>query len=109
MLIWSGWGLLVLIITGVNAFLIEGITETISKNDTFYQDHSWTFTVVLIISAIMCWFLGRKLNNKSTKVLIDPETGEQYIEKGGRHRLFWIRMENWAPILVVAGVLNLFT
>jgi len=108
MLIWSGWGILVLIITSVNSFIMLGLVEIITKDTTFYQNNSWLFTVALIISGIICWFLGKRLNKPPTRILIDKETGQEFRESGGKHRLFFIKMEHWAPILVIIGIINLF-
>lgn len=108
MIIWSGWGILVLIITGVNTFIMIGLIETITKDPNLYENSSWPFTVVLIVSGIMCWFLGKKLNKPSTRIFIDKETGEEFREPKRKHRLFFIKMEYWAPILVIIGLINLF-
>ncbi len=58
-----------------------------------------------MLAAIPVWIIGRKKNAKTTRALIDPETGEDVsLESGGGHELFFLPMEYWAPIMVVLAI-----
>ena len=103
MLIWSGWGILVLIITFIVAFFMDGISKSTGINSDL------TFALGLIFSGLICWFLGKRLNRPSDKIYINKETGEEVREKNGKHRLFFIKMEYWAPVLIFFGIIGITT
>jgi hypothetical protein len=107
MIIWRGLGFLVAIISFLCLVLAEAIVESIYNNESYYQDHGWPAATGLVIAAAILWPLGRKLNQEKAKVLVDKETGEELIlEK--HHDFFFIRMEYWAPILIVIGIVFIF-
>lgn len=102
MIIWKGWGVLVAVFAiaamVIGQYLQGGDnTEMMSTSQIFI----WR-SVPLLLAAIPVWIIGKKLNTKTEKTLIDPDTGENVsLQSGGGHELFFIPMEYWAPILVV--------
>ncbi|WP_010233578.1 hypothetical protein [Clostridium arbusti] len=107
MIIWSGWGFLVAIILFINSFIGELLCRYITGNNEYYQQNSWPLTVVLILTGVICWFLGKYLNKPNDKVYIDKQTGKE-VRLSKTHKLFFIKMEYWGPILVIIGLVNLF-
>lgn len=71
----------------------------------YYTLSKWPISVALFIAAIVVWFLGKKVNKNAERILIDPNTGQE-VKLVNTHSLFWIRVEYWAPILVVIGIIN---
>ncbi|MCE5171204.1 hypothetical protein LQV63_18045 [Paenibacillus profundus] len=55
---------------------------------------------------VIIWYAGKALNTGSGKVLIDPETGQQY-QMGTQHSLFFVPMQFWGPIGIVIGIILL--
>jgi len=108
MIIWSGWGFLVAIIVIINTLLGKVIFGSITRDTTYFQDHSWPMAVMLIISGVMSWYLGKYINKPNGKVYIDAETGEK-VMFNKKHSLFFIKMEYWGPILGVIAIVTLFT
>jgi FtsH-binding integral membrane protein len=108
MIIWSGWGVLVAIIVFVSSLIMEILVESIQGSSSFYQQQNWPMTLALVISGVICWFLGKQLNKPSDRVLLDKETGEEVKLSGARHKLFFIKMEYWGLILIIIGIINLF-
>ena len=47
-----------------------------------------------LASIVTLGFLGRWLNNRPERVLIDVESGERLVYKP-RHSLFWIPLQYW--------------
>ena len=96
MLIWSGWGILIpLIVVLVSGFF------AIAGGD----DHAGTgLAIGLILSGVIVWTVGKKLNGKQDRTLIDPETGQPVRVKAGRHSLFFIPMQWWAPVCAALGI-----
>ena len=108
MIIWSGYGFLVAIVVFVSSLVMNLLTDAITGNENFYGQANLPFTTSLILSGIICWFLGRYLNKPGEKTLVDKESGEEVVLSSARHRLFFIKMEYWGPILAVLGIINLF-
>lgn len=78
MIIWSGWGFLVAVILLINSAIGEVLCRVITKNNHYYQQHNWPITIVFILTGIICWFLGKYLNDKRNgKVYIDKESGNE--------------------------------
>ena len=107
MIIWSGWGFLIAIIIFINSLIGELLCRVITRDNQYYQQHNWPITVVLIISGVICWFLGKYLNSSNGKLYIDKETGEE-VQISKKHTFFFIKMEYWGPILGVIGLVTLF-
>ena len=100
MIIWSGWGILVVLIV-----VLVGGLGAIAGGD----DHAGTgLAVGLILSAVFIWILGKRFNSKQDRTLLEPETGREVVVKATRHSLFFIPMQWWAPVVAGLGVALLF-
>ncbi|ACN13534.1 hypothetical protein HRM2_04160 [Desulforapulum autotrophicum HRM2] len=93
MLVWKGWGIVVpLVYVGVviaarEASRAAGISDNIAI---------WAG---VILSAVLVWFAGRKLNDPSkAKRVFDAETGQEML-LCDTHTFFWIKAEYWAFII----------
>jgi hypothetical protein len=60
-------------------------------------------SISLIVSSVLTWLVGRKLNANPIKMLLDPETNQQYIMRK-EHSLFFIKMEYWAIPQALLGI-----
>jgi len=96
MVVWRGWGLLVVIEFAIIFASIRemGLGEPI------------TGLSAGVLAAVVIWFTGRWFNNPAKdREVIDTQTGEQ-IRLANRHTLFWIPMEWWAvPVALFGAVL----
>ncbi|HEX7186242.1 MAG TPA: hypothetical protein VF756_30735 [Thermoanaerobaculia bacterium] len=92
MIIWSEWGFLVAVIVFVSSLLMEIAVESRFNDDSYYQTQAWPLALALVIAGAICWFWGKGLN-----------------QAGSRHRLFFIPMQYWGPILGVIAVVVFFT
>lgn len=107
MIIWSGLGFLVAVITFGCLLATEALVEAWFQDDRYYQAHGWPKLVAFVVAAVIVGVVGQKLKRRPGKVLIDPETGSEVIV-GRNNTFFFIPMEYWAPILLVLGVIFLF-
>ena len=107
MIIWNGMGFLVAVIGFGCLLATEFITEAAYKDDRYYQMHGWPKLAAFLVAGVIVWFLGRYLNSKGARRLIDPETNQEVWLKRN-HSFFFIRMEYWGPIFVVLGVVFYF-
>ena len=107
MIIWSGWGILVPVIVIGTSLIMEIVTEAAFNDDSYYQSQSWPLALTLVVSGILVWFIGKSLNSKSERVVIDKQTGEELVLNASNHRLFFVKMEYWSPVLLAAAILVL--
>jgi hypothetical protein len=104
MIIWRGFGILVVLITALALVLMQWFGNTLPGGYSAYRQ--WLFPIGLLLAAAITWPLGRYLNGQPGRVLVDPQTGQQ-VTLRREHSLFFIRMEYWAAVLA-AGALVLF-
>jgi hypothetical protein len=95
MIIWSGWGFLVLVIGLACFILTEMSVGSLMQDDRYFRAHGWPKFVAGAVAAVLTWFIGRALNRARPG-------------RGGSHSLFFIPMEYWAVLFLALGVLALF-
>jgi hypothetical protein len=103
MLIWSGWGIAVPVITFAFLLLLDWATGAYFEDTSYYAENGWPKFVAVALAALVVWFLGRYLNADKGRVLVDPATQETVVLKR-THTFFWLRIEYWAPLLIVLGI-----
>ncbi len=97
MVVWTGAGILVLLVA------LIGWALGVSLGGSHFGG-----PIGLLASGGLLWLVGRKLNNPSNdRILYDPATGAE-VRAGKRHTLFWIRMEHWGVLVVIMGVVAFF-
>ena len=106
MIIWRGLGFLVAVIVFANSLIANLITNIITGSETYWEEHQWPLALSLVVSAIICWFLGKYLDGRKGRILIDKETGEE-VRVGSVHELFFINVHLWGPILLIFAVIEL--
>jgi len=111
MIIWSGWGFLVVIIGGVSLVVTQLTVNAAMHDNLYYTNNSWPKFLALVIAAVITWPVGRAINRqRPVRRSFDDQSGQWVVQYGGGgHTLFFIPMEYWAPILVVIGVIFAFT
>jgi hypothetical protein len=103
-IIWSGWGFLVAVIVFGASLTMEIVTEAVVGDDRFYQVQAWPFALALALSGVIIWIVGKYLQARGARVVIDKATGQE-LTIGGRDRFFFIPMHYWGPVLIaLAGL-----
>jgi hypothetical protein len=102
MIIWRGWGILVLLIAALFQWLGYAISSGLGYGP-LEGDAQIIGYLLFLPAAVLLWFLGRYLNKP--KVYTDKATGQQVYSKGGRHSLFYIPIEYWAFIYVLLAII----
>ena len=103
MIIWNGLGFLVAVFVFGAALLCNLAFDAI-WGAGYYEAHKWTIGVVMFIAAAFSWVVGSFLRNRTAQTVIDKATGKEIILDRAAHRLFFIPMRYWGPILAVIGV-----
>lgn len=106
MIVWRGWGILVVIVAALAVALVRGVTVALFGAGTYDRQGAWLLPLSLTLAAPIVWPLGRFLNGRDARTLVDPATGQRVTLRPD-HSLFFIRMEYWAIILVLVAVASL--
>ena len=65
MIIWKGWGFLVAVFVFGASLAMELITESMMKDDTFYQREAWPLALAFVVAGVVTWFVGSALNKSA--------------------------------------------
>lgn len=103
MIIWRGLGILVAVICFAALILTEKVSENITGDDQFYQQHGWVVLIGLLVAATLTYGLHRLLRLQKGRVVIDKETGEEIV-LSPKHSLFFIPVQLWPAVFVILGL-----
>lgn len=107
MIIWTGWGILVLLFFGLSTVFGGFLGGMLFPQDKVLK--SLTMSLAIISASFLLWKIGRSLNSeKKNRVLLDKNTNKEIILKPS-HKLFFIKMEYWAILMGIIGVLSIFS
>jgi hypothetical protein len=95
MLIWTGWGILVVPIAAALSFLGVGFAQLVNLNA-----EAGVF-IGLPLACVAVWYVGNHLNRPVEGY--HPRTGERVIYRN-QHTLFWIPMQYFAFIGAAFGI-----
>lgn len=98
-IIWKGLGVLNIVVLGILLFIVNILLSSLGLNSI---DSRLPLAFVFIVSGVIIWYMGKALNAKSGKVLVDVDTGERY-QMGTEHSLFFLPMHYWGPVGLVIG------
>lgn len=99
-LVWRGWGVVVIAIGFVWA------TVAIAVAGLIHADEAASGAILglsMVPAGITTWFVGRRMNRDAARVMVDPTTGERVVLRR-EHSLFFVPVEWWGPILAVLGI-----
>ncbi|WP_200845185.1 hypothetical protein [Roseomonas sp. 18066] len=103
MIIWQGWGILtVLILVGVPGAGMAALFAVLGSKPAPLAFGLATALLVLLGGAAN-WWVGRRLNGGPGRELIDARTGQRLILRP-RHSLFWIPMQYWSVLSLLAAL-----
>jgi hypothetical protein len=104
--IWRGIGGLVVLIGILTCLVMNIVTSAVFNQTNYFQEYLWPKLAALWLAGVSCWFLGRYVNGKPPKAVIDERTG-QHVEVKPIHDLMFIKMEYWGVIYGVIGLVLL--
>jgi phosphotransferase system glucose/maltose/N-acetylglucosamine-specific IIC component len=103
MIIWSGFGILVAPIIIACLMAAGALTGQFSSDPDYFDLHGWPMGMGVVLSGVVCWFLGRHFQASGSQTLIDPKTGNPVVLHR-RHSFFFIPMHWWAVLLIPFGL-----
>lgn len=106
-IIWNGWGILtiliVVLVSGLVTMALDLALTAMGATEGFERT---AFAIGLFAAAAVNWYAGKHFNDAPGRELVDPKTGQLLVLKP-RHDLFFIKMQYWSVLVVIAGVLVL--
>jgi hypothetical protein len=103
MIIWSGWGILVIVTAGLG--MIAGLVVNVLAALLLGPMAGIILGTLAggASAATINWWLSSYFGRKS-RTLVDPQTGEQVVIKKN-HSLFFVSMESYTGIFALLGVI----
>lgn len=101
MIIWNGWGVVVIGIGFVAVLAGSLVGNVLGLGRETMAIATLGF---LVPAGVVTWFVGKRMNRSTERELVDQATGERVIVNN-THSLFFIRVEWWGLIMAVAGIL----
>jgi hypothetical protein len=98
MIIWRGFGFIVLVVFLVVQFSTEGIFDAVLGTN-YFNSHLWAQILATLSAALLVGLAGYLLNYQYREVYVDEETGQSY--KSPSHSFFFIPVEFWMLIIPV--------
>jgi len=109
MVIWSRWGLLVVVILVAGFVASQVFVSAVFQDQQYYQSHAWPKAAGAWAAAVVLWPLGRYMNRVEHRQLWDLHANRAVtLRTGGGHTLFFLPMEYWSILCVLLGVALLF-
>jgi hypothetical protein len=102
MIIWRGWGFLVAVFTFGTSLAMELATESMTGD--FYQREAWPLALALVVAGVVTWWVGKQLNARGGRAVVDEATGQK-LTIGGSHTFFFVPMHYWAVVLIALAPL----
>ena len=90
MIIWSGLGYIIVVISFCMLLLTETVVETLSGNDNLFQEAWWPIFIAFIVSGILINLIKKYyISNNPTKL--------------ERSTLFFVKFLHWDKLLAILG------
>lgn len=111
MLVWQGWGILVVAIPFAVIAVVSAIWTAMFGSAAAREGATLMLGVALLVSAPLVYLLGKRLDARPGRTMIDKDTGQEIVLRGA-HTLFFVPVRYWAwigaglaVILLVVGML----
>jgi hypothetical protein len=98
MVIWSGLGFLVAVIT-FGVCLLMNVVLDAQLGEGYYSSHPWAVGAALIIGGLISAVAGFVLKARNQREVIDVQTGELMVLNQSHHTFFFVPM-HWAGIVI---------
>ena len=104
----SGKGFLVPIVGFGSLVVTEYAIRSYFHDPRYYQRHGWPKLVGFWLGAVILARVSQVLNERGTRELFEPRTGETIVIERQHHAFMWVPMRYWPIVLFVLGVVFLF-
>ena len=106
MLVWQGWGILVVGVAFALIVVVSAIWTVVFGETSVNNNYSVILGVAFLLSSPIIHVLGKRLEARPGRTMIDKETGQEVVLRDA-HTLFFVRLRYWALISAVLGAVLL--
>lgn len=106
MIVWKGWGFIILPIVMASIALIYFPALFITGNNDVMNQFPYLFGLVFFIAGTLSWFIGNKLPKKEKRLF--DENGNEVIIKN-THSFFFIEVKYFIIVFYLIGLYLLIT
>ena len=106
MLVWQGWGILVVGVPLLLIVVTSAIWTALMGETSVNDNYSVILGIALLLSAPIIYLLGKRLEARPGRTMVDKETGQEVVLRGA-HTLFFVRLRYWAWISAILGAVFL--
>ena len=106
MIVWRGWGVLVIVIVFACSLAANFLSNAIAGK-AYWDSRFWPLALAMVLAGGLIWIAGMILSQRPARNLVDEKTGER-VTLAGTHDFFFLRMKWWGPIVAVLGIGSMF-
>ena len=103
MFFWRGKGIYVVLFLFASILITTLFGSLILRVENDFSGSKWFLFATFNVAGFFCWKIGKRINLKLPKILIDPKTNEE-VEIIERHTFWFIPMQYWGIIYSVIGI-----
>ena len=105
MFICKGKGIFALLLLFVSIIITTTFTYFILQVENDFSRSKWFLFATFNLAGLFCWTIGKRINSKSPKILIDPKTNQAVqITESKRHTFLFIPLRYWGIIYSLIGI-----
>ncbi|GJE13613.1 MULTISPECIES: hypothetical protein [Methylobacterium] len=104
--IWSGWGIVVIPVVIGTAVAVGALGGSALRALGHPELTFLAVSLGLFAAAAANWIVGRRLNGRPPRELIDPATNQRVLLRR-RHALFWVPVQYWSVPVALAALVPL--
>ena len=106
MLVWQGWGILIVGVPFLLIVVTSAIWTAVFGEPSVNANYSVILGIALLASAPIIYLLGKRLDARPGRTMIDKESGQEVVLRGA-HTLFFVGFRYWAWISAILGAVFL--
>jgi hypothetical protein len=103
MVIWSGLGFLVGVITFGSCLLFNFALDS-QFGEGYYSSHLWAIGAALIVGGFVSSGIGFAMKRRTDRFVVDEETGERLVINNSSHTFFFIPMHLAGAVIMAIGI-----
>jgi hypothetical protein len=107
MIIWRGWGVIVIGVFFLCDLVANALANALGGNG-YWDSHGWPMACALILAGGIIWAIDAFLAKRGERVLVDEQTGQRVVFRK-HHDFFFVRLKWWGLIFSCLAVVILVT
>lgn len=108
MIVWRGWGIIVVLFFVAAFFLVDWTTAGKPVGDMMWGEVLLKWSIPILLLSICLYYTGKYLNRSRNQRVGREQTGDvNYVVSRGSNTFFFVPVQHWAWVLAAFGLLFL--